>query len=392
VEPGHYVVTVLGRDRPGLIRDILGPVARGLYNIVDVEQSVLQGLFVMFMLIEPQPGHLPPEQLAEELKARGKQYGATIRMVPASEYRERRPTSGRKLYVATVMARDRVGLMLDAAGAIAGIPANIEHSVLVARGDFITIQFLVDVGEVAPQSASERLKAWARGAGADLAFQRQDIHQREKRLVVFDMDSTIVDGEIIDMLARAAGVEREVAGITRQAMEGAMEFEEALRRRVRLLRGLPASVLDGIAANLRLTPGSEELLMRLKSMGYKTALISGGFTFFTDVLKRELHFDYAFGNELEIEGGILTGNVKGRIIDARAKGEIIFELARNENISPENVVAVGDGANDRLMLANAGLGVAFDAKELLRRVSDGTLSRENIKGLLNILGHTEPGI
>jgi len=329
--------------------------------------------------------------LAQELHATGKQYGATIRIVPLSEYQGRRPASMRKLYVITVMARDRVGLMLDAAGAVASIPANIEHSTLVARGDFITIQFLVDIRSTAAEKAAGHLKAWAEKAGTDLVFQRQDIYQREKRLVVFDMDSTIVDGEIIDMLARAAGVEREVAGITRQAMEGSMDFMEALRHRVHLLRGLPVTVLDEIARNLRLTPGSEELLMRLKSMGYKTALISGGFTFFTDVLQRELHFDYAFGNELEIQDGLLTGDVKGRIIDAQAKGEIILELARLENISPENVVAVGDGANDRLMLANAGLGVAFDAKELLRKVSDGTLSRDNIKGLLNLLGHTEPG-
>jgi len=155
-----------------------------------------------------------------------------------------------------------------------------------------------------------------------------------------------------------------------------------------MLEGLPVSVLEEIARDLRLTQGSEELLLRLKAMGYKTALISGGFTFFTDVLQKQLHFDYAYGNEPEIKNGVLTGEIKGRIIDAEGKGEIILELARKENISPQNIVAVGDGANDRLMLANAGLGVAFNAEELLCRASDGTLSKDNIKGLLNILGHT----
>jgi len=142
----------------------------------------------MFMLIEPQPGHVPPEKLAEELRATGDRYGANINMVPLSEYRESRPDSGRKLYVATVMARDHVGLLFDFAGAIADIPANIEHSVLVARGDFITIQFLVDIKETPAKVASKHLKAWAEKADTDLVFQRQDIFQREKRLVVFDMD------------------------------------------------------------------------------------------------------------------------------------------------------------------------------------------------------------
>jgi phosphoserine phosphatase len=260
----------------------------------------------------------------------------------------------------------------------------------VARGDFITIQFLIDIQEAISTDVLRHLKDWSNTVKADLVFQPQNIFQREKRLIVFDMDATIVDGEIIDILAKAAGVEKEVTDLTREAMDGSIGFTESFKRRVKLLCGLPVEVLEEIAGDIRLTPGSEELLIRLKAMGYKTALISGGFTFFTDVLKKQLHFDYAYGNEPEIENGMLTGELKGRIIDAEVKGEIIMELAKIENISPENIVAVGDGANDRLMLENAGLGVAFDAKELLRKVSDGTLSRENIRGILNILGHTGP--
>jgi phosphoserine phosphatase len=177
-----------------------------------------------------------------------------------------------------------------------------------------------------------------------------------------------------------------VKSITERAMLGEMDFEQSLRQRVRLLKGTPISTLETIARNLLLTPGSEELIHHLKQMGYKIALISGGFTYFTDVLKERLGFDYAFANQLEIVDGVLTGAIIGEVIDAEAKGNIVKRLADLENIRPENVVAVGDGANDCLMIQNAGLGVAFNAKEILKKVSDGSISRENLLGLLNVLG------
>jgi phosphoserine phosphatase len=155
---------------------------------------------------------------------------------------------------------------------------------------------------------------------------------------------------------------------------------------------MPERDLQEIASDLRLTPGSEELIHHLKHVGYKIALISGGFTYFTDVLKEQLGFDYTFANELEIKNGYLTGEIKGDIIDAEAKGGIIYRLAEKENISPDSIVAVGDGANDCLMIKNAGLGVAFNAKEVLKKVSDGSLSRENLLGLLNVLGLADKDI
>ena len=195
--------------------------------------------------------------------------------------------------------------------------------------------------------------------------------------------------EIINKLAGFAGVDEQVKAITELAMNGEMDFKESLRQRVRLMKGTSVSTLEEIARDLQLTPGSEELIHQLKHVGYKIALISGGFTYFTDVLKERLGFDYTFANELEIENGVLTGEIKGDIIDAEAKGRIIYRLAELEKISPDNIVAVGDGANDCLMIKNAGLGVAFNAKEILKKVSDGTLSRENLLGLLNVLGLAE---
>jgi len=191
--------------------------------------------------------------------------------------------------------------------------------------------------------------------------------------------------QIIDELAKAAGVEEEVKEITRKAMEGKMSFKEALIERVKLLKGLPVEVLEKIYNQIELTEGARELIQSLKRAGYKVALVSGGFTYFTEKLKKELGFDYAFGNELEIKDGKLTGRIKGRIIDAEEKGRIIEELAKKEGISKENIVAVGDGANDKIMIENAGLGIAFNAKEILKEVADGTLSKENLIGLASIL-------
>jgi phosphoserine phosphatase len=225
--------------------------------------------------------------------------------------------------------------------------------------------------------------------GLDVVIQDLGRSLKEKRLIVFDMDMTIVDFEIINKLAGLVGVDEAVKAITERAMNGEMDFKESLRQRVRLLKGTPSSILQEIASDLQLTPGSEELIHHLKHVGYKIALISGGFTYFTDVLKERLGFDYTFANELEIEDGVLTGEIRGEIVDAEAKGHIIYRLAEMEKISPDNIVAVGDGANDCLMIKNAGLGVAFNAKEILKKVSDGTLSHENLLGLLNVLGLAE---
>jgi phosphoserine phosphatase len=235
------------------------------------------------------------------------------------------------------------------------------------------------------------LRSNCESLGLDLVVQRLDKFQKEKRLIVFDMDMTIVDFETINRLASVVGATEEVRTITEKAMNGEMEFSEALRQRVRLLKGMPLSSLEEIARDLTLTPGSAELIHHLKEVGYKIALISGGFTYFTDVLKERLGFDYTFANELEIKDGVLTGEVKGQIIDAKEKGNIVNELARREGISPDNIVAVGDGANDCLMIQNAGLGVAFNAKEILKKVSDGSLSSNNLIGLLNVLGIADKG-
>jgi phosphoserine phosphatase len=210
--------------------------------------------------------------------------------------------------------------------------------------------------------------------------------EKPKRVVVFDCDSTIIQAEVIDELAKIAGVDREVRRMTREAMSGTLDFNEAIRRRVKLLKGLTVDKLDLLARAITQTPGTEELIAALRTMGYKIAVISGGFSFFTNYLKERLNLDYVFANELEIADGVVTGSIRGSIINAEKKGEILMEIARQEGVSPDQVVAVGDGANDRFMLQNAGLAIAFNPKEVLKQYSNGMITTKSIYGLLHMLG------
>lgn len=380
-----WVIAFIGRDRPGLIRDILREPAVRNVNIVDMDQRVMQGICVMSVVADFSQASTSPEQLQAWFYAAAKGLGIEFGFLPLEHYRGMR-RSKKSLYVVTILARDRVGIIMDVASIAAQKNINIEKASVTARGELISIEFLMDFADCNIESCKEDLKCECERLGLDVVIQNLERWRKEKRLIVFDMDMTIVDFEIINRLAGFVGVDDEVKAITERAMRGEMDFKESLRQRVSLLKGTPMSTLEAIANDLQLTPGSEELIHHLKQLGYKIALISGGFTYFTDVLKERLDFDYTFANELEIKDGVLTGGIKGDIIDAEAKGGIIYRLAELERISPDSIVAVGDGANDCLMIKNAGLGVAFNAKEILKKVSDGTISRENLLGLLNVLG------
>jgi len=385
-----WVISVLGKDRPGMIRDLLDAPAKMMVNIVDLDQRILQGLFVMSMVADFGKATATPKELEARLQKLATELGVEVSVLPLALYRGKR-RGGKNLQVVTILARDRVGIIYDVANTAARRGINIEKALVTARGELISIEFVMDFGTGETKRVREELKAECEKLGLDVVVQDLDKSAKEKRLIVFDMDSTIVDFETINQMASFVGVDREVEEITRRAMNGELDFVEALRRRVRLLKGTPVEALEEIAKNIQLTPGSEELIHHLKQVGYKTALISGGFTYFTDILKERLGFDYTFANVLEIKDGVLTGEVEGEIIDAAAKGRIVNDLAKLEGISPDSVVAVGDGANDCLMIQNAGLGVAFNAKDILKKVSDGSLSKENLIGLLNVLGLADKG-
>ena len=381
-------LTALGRDRPGLVADISGAVTELGGNIVHVEQSSIYGLFSMLMLVEADdlPPGLDAYRFAYELSMLGKQVGIEVN---AEVVKREAVAAPKDVRVVTIVGSDKPGVMRAITRTIADAKANIERMQHVAQGDFMCFELWIDVRSADFEKLRDDLRATCERVGVNAVVQPHSMFRTRKRLVVFDMDSTIVDGEVIDELAHAAGVGEKVAHITRRAMQGEMDFKEALRARVAMLKGLREEELRRIADDLRLTPGAEDLVRALKAMGFRLALISGGFTYFTDRLKRDLGFDYAYANELVVRDGVLTGEVRGDVIDAQRKGDILKELAEREGLTTDEVVAVGDGANDRIMIKNAGLGIAFNAKEVLKKAADGSLSKDNIRGILYALGATE---
>jgi len=220
----------------------------------------------------------------------------------------------------------------------------------------------------------------------DIAFQQDNAFRRNRRVVVFDMDSTLIDAEVIDELAVKAGVGAEVSAITERAMLGELDFKASFIERVALLKGLKESVIADVAENLRLNEGAEELIQILKTLGYKTAIVSGGFNYFGRFLQQKLGIDYVYANELEIENGLITGEVVGRVVDAARKAEIVREIAATEQVSLEQVIAVGDGANDLKMLSIAGLGIAFRAKPLVKETARHSISTLGLDGILYLIG------
>ena len=220
----------------------------------------------------------------------------------------------------------------------------------------------------------------------DIAFQEDNMYRRNRRLVAFDMDSTLIEAEVIDELASLAGVGREVSAITEQAMRGEIDFSESFRRRVALLEGMDESELARVGAELPLTEGAERLVSTLRSLGYKTAILSGGFTYFGELLRERLGIDYVYANELEISDGKVTGRVSGTIVDGERKAELLREIARIEGIDMEQVISVGDGANDLPMLSIAGLGIAFRAKPLVKQSAEQSISTLGLDGILYLLG------
>lgn len=390
MEENLLVVRVLGRDRVGLVAEITKRLADFHINIIDIEQSVIHGLFSMFMLIDTSTSKISYTEVEKLLDNCGEELGIEIKTTPFTEYKKSVSEDGNKeLNVITIFGVDKPGIVAGVSKTLRKLGCNIERIKMIARGELIAMEMLIDSKSSNLSELREKLRDVGDKLDIDIIVQPESIFRWRKRLIVFDMDGTIVDGEIIDELAKAAGVGEEVMKLTNKGMKGKIDFEESLRKRVNLLKGLPVDVLDEIKNNMRLTPGSEELINSLKSMGYKLALISGGFTYFTDALKERLGFDYTYANELVIKDGVVTGELSGRIIDPRRKAEILNELARKEGISKDEIVAIGDGANDQIMLKNAGLGIAFNAKEILKKEADGSITKKNIRGLLYCLGVTE---
>ncbi len=381
----HILITVRGHDTPGITRDLTAVLARYDAVLVDVEQVVIHNLLILAFLFEVAP-RVDTAGVLEELRqvAHAHELVFESKQLTLEEHKRHRQ---RHRYVVTLMgANMTAAAMQGVAGVIASAGVNIEKIQRLTEGALTTVELVVsNWSEIEPRQLKGMLLEANERFGIDVAVQRESIFRRSKRLVVMDMDSTLITCEVIDELAAAAGKKEQVSAITERAMRGELDFKASLRERVSTLKGLPADVLAQVAAGISLTPGAETLVSVLHRLGYTTAVISGGFRFFTDGIQKRLDLDYAFANELEIEGGRLTGNVRGRIIDADVKAELLEDIARREGIGLDQVIAIGDGANDLKMLSRAGLGIAFNAKRRVREEADGTITG-SLDSILYLLG------
>lgn len=388
-EKDFYVLSVIGEDRVGIVSEVTQFLLKKGFNIVDIEQTVIHSQFTMVLLIQPLRPRFHLNQLRAGLNPLAQKLDIKITVTPLHEFKGLRLAETKRPYVLTILGTDRPGVVANLSSMFARHHCNIERIKMIARGELLAMEMSVDLRDALFHDLRKEISEVAKRVGMDIIAQPESIFKKRRKVIVFDMDSTIVDGEIIDEMATLAGVGKKVTAITEKGMRGEIDFSESLRTRVSFLKGLRIKSLESIAKTIRFTKGSEELVAALKEMGFRVALISGGFSYFTDILKRRLGFDYAFGNELEIRYGKLTGRVKGKIIDARRKAEIMDEICEKEGITRDEVVAVGDGSNDRIMLANAGLGIAFNAKEILKKVADGSITRDHMKGVLYCLGITD---
>jgi len=383
----YYIISVHCIDKPGIVSALTSSLASFNVNIIDIEQSVMRGIFTMYMLADYSTSGEDDKTINSSLKELSKKKGMSINIEKYSDYiHGSAPECAKSSILVTVLGRDRPGIVHEFAEKFFKMGINIERIKMIARQEIIVVEFLVGAGIIDVGVLRCELQKSAGRVGMSVIFQNEDAFHRKKKLIVFDVDSTIISDEIIDEIAKAAGIENDVAKITQKAMLGEIDFKEALIERVRLLKGLPVSVLEDIADNMKFTEGTIELIEKLKEMRYKIAVISGGFTFFTDRLKDRLCIDYAFGNELVIKDGIITGDVKEPIVDARAKRDIMIEIAEREGISHQEVIAVGDGANDQYMISDAGLGIAFNPKAILKKYADGVITDKNIAEILYCLG------
>lgn len=385
------VVTASGPDRQGVTAAFFRVLAANGVQLLDVEQSQFRGFLSLaaFVGLNPDMVDTLTQGLSDTLKIHGQKVTVEIQEVAESS----RPRSTHEVVIlgnpVSAQAVSRIGQTLADYG------ANIDTIRGIADYPVTGLELKITVANAAPGAAQPLRKALAKltpELGVDIAMERAGLMRRSKRLICFDCDSTLITGEVIEMLAAHAGREAEVAAVTERAMRGELDFEQSLRERVRALEGLDASVIDEVARDIVLTPGARTTIRTLKRLGYKTAVVSGGFIQVLEGLAEELELDYVRANTLEIVDGKLTGKVIGKVVDRAAKADFLREFAADSGLEMHQTVAVGDGANDIDMISAAGLGVAFNAKPALREVADTSVNSPFLDEVLHMLGITRAEI
>ncbi|WP_127477537.1 phosphoserine phosphatase SerB [Sulfurivermis fontis] len=397
------LITVSGHDQPGITTALTAVLATYEVNVLDIGQSVIHDSLVLGLLVE-MPQDAAGCAVFRDLLFAAHRLNLAIRFSPigSAEYEQWVAAQGQPRHIITLLGRKisarhlaRVSEVVAEQGLNIDNITRLSGRISLQHPEQKRIACVeLSVRGVAPDLT--RLHAAflqvSQELEVDIATQEDDIYRRSRRLVCFDMDSTLIQAEVIDELAKVAGVGDQVAAITEAAMRGELDFSESFRRRLALLRGMDEAVLQDIAERLPITEGAELLISNLKRFGYKVAILSGGFTYFAQHLQRKLGIDYIYANQLDFRDGKLTGEVKGEIIDGQAKARLLRELAAKEGISLQQVIAVGDGANDLPMLSIAGLGIAFHAKPIVKQQAQHSIATLGLDAILYLLGMRERDI
>ena len=394
-EESTLLVTVTGRDRPGISARLLSTLSVFPVTIVDLEQVVLAGRLVLGTVIDVDervaPGVSRRRVLEEVCGALDKTAIDLDMEVEYARGNGRVNANGQDRLHVTVLADPlRPGALGAITSCVARAGANIDRIERLSSYPVTSVEMELSGGK--PEQLRAELALEASTQAVDVAVQPSGLHRRGKHLIIMDVDSTLIQGEVIELLAAHAGCEAKVAQVTEAAMRGELDFEESLRRRVSLLKGLDASAIDKVCDEIRLTPGARTLVRTLKRLGYACGIVSGGFTQITDSLVERLGLDYSAANTLEIVDGKITGELVGPVIDRKGKATTLEEFAARAGVPLSQTVAVGDGANDLDMLQTAGLGVAFNAKPVVRRHADTSVNVPYLDTIAFILGITREEI
>lgn len=391
------LINISGQDKPGVTAALTSILARYDAMVLDIGQADIHhtlSLGILFRTTPKQSG-----DIMKDLLFKAYDMGVKIRFTPISieEYENWVSRQGKNRWIITILGRQLTarhialvseviveqGLNIDAIQRLTGRQPLTEGALPKAKA---CIEFSVRGTPVDRDAMQSRFIEISSREGFDISLQEDTMYRRCRRLICFDMDSTLIQTECIDQLAERAGVGDKVKAITERAMRGEIDFRESFTERVALLKGLDISVMEDIAQHLPITEGVDRMMQVLKRAGFKTAILSGGFTYFGEYLKRRFGFDYVYANELEVEDGKLTGRYVGDVVDGKRKQELLKLIAQVENVNIAQTIAVGDGANDLPMLAAAGLGIAFHAKPKVKQTAEQSISTIGIDGVLYFLG------
>ncbi|GAA4270387.1 phosphoserine phosphatase SerB [Hyunsoonleella aestuarii] len=393
-----FLLNISGQDKPGLTSSLTGVLAEYGAKVLDIGQANIHDTLSLGILFEIAKGKKSAAVL-KDLLFKAYELGIKAKFTPISldDYEHWVGLQGKDRYIVTILGEKLAAEQIsEVTKIISEKNLNIDsikrltgRLSLVKEEEYPRASIQLSIrGKIENKSEfTEKFMQISHDLDVDIAFQEDNIFRRNRRLVCFDMDSTLIQTEVIDELAELAGVGDEVKAITESAMQGEIDFNESFKRRMRLLKGLREEVLHNVAINLPITKGARRLIDTLKSYGFKTAILSGGFTYFGHYLQKELGIDYVHANQLEIKDGLLTGGYLGEIVDGQKKAEYLKEIAQKEGIDISQTIAVGDGANDLPMLNLAGLGIAFHAKPTVKDNAQSSISSIGLDGVLYLLGY-----